>query len=70
LIAGIFDKLGSNGTITVQDGKTLETEVEYVEGLKWDRGYVSSYFVTDVKTQKVEFENALLLLVDKKISTV
>jgi chaperonin GroEL len=50
LIATIIDKLGPNGTITVNDGKTLETEVEYVEGLKWDRGYVSSYFVTDPKT--------------------
>jgi len=70
LIAGIFDKLGPNGTITVADGKTLETEVEYVEGLKWDRGYISAYFVTDPKTQKVEMENALVLLVDKKINSV
>jgi len=50
LISGIFEKLGPNGTITVADGKTLETEVEYVEGLKWDRGYISHYFVTDQKT--------------------
>ena len=70
LIAGIFDKLGPNGTITVQDGKTLETEVEYVEGLRWDRGYISPYFVTDPKTQKVEMENALVLLVDKKINSI
>lgn len=70
LIAGIFDKLGANGTITVADGKTLETEVEYVEGLKWDRGYISPYFITDSKASKVEFENPLILLVDKKISSV
>jgi chaperonin GroEL len=70
LISGIFDKLGANGTITVQEGKSLETEVEYVEGLKWDRGYISPYFVTDPKTSKVEFQNAAVLLVDKKISSV
>jgi chaperonin GroEL len=70
LIANIFDKLGPNGTITVSDGKTLETEVEYVEGLKWDRGYISPYFITDSKASKVEFENPLILLVDKKISSV
>jgi len=54
----------------VSEGKSLETEVEYVEGLKWDRGYVSPYFVTDAKTSKVEFQNASILLVDKKISSV
>lgn len=70
LIAGIFDKLGNSATITVSDGKTLETEVEYVEGLKWDRGYISPYFVTDPKTQKVEFENPLILLIDKKVGSV
>lgn len=70
LISGIFDRLGPNGTITVSEGKSLETEVEYVEGLKWDRGYISPYFVTDAKTSKVEFQNAGVLLVDKKISSV
>jgi len=49
-LAGIFEKLGANGTITVQDGKTLETEVEYVEGIRWDRGYISPYFATDTKS--------------------
>merc|ERR1719238_2237996 len=70
LIGGIFDKLGPHGTITVSEGKSLETEVEYVEGLKWDRGYISPYFVTDPKTQKTIFENARILLVDKKISSI
>ena len=70
LIAGIFEKLGAHGTITVSEGKALETEVEYVEGLRWDRGYVSPYFVTNQKTSKVEFTNAAILLVDKKITSV
>lgn len=67
LISGIFERLGANGTITVQDGKALETEVDYVEGLRWDRGYISPYFVTDQKNQKVEMQDAFILLVDKKI---
>jgi chaperonin GroEL len=70
LIASIFDKIGREGTITVQDGKTLDVEVEYVEGLKFDRGYISPYFVTDTKNQKIEFENPFILLVDKKVSTI
>ena len=70
ILAGIFDKLGANGTITVQDGKTLETEVEYVEGIRWDRGYISPYFVTETKSSKCEFKNPLILLADKKISSV
>ena len=70
MIAGIFDRLGAHGTITVSEGKALETEVEYVEGLKWDRGYISPYFVTDPKTSKAEFSDAAVLLVDKKISSV
>ena len=70
LIATIFDKIGREGTITVQDGKTLDIEVEYVEGLKFDRGYISPYFITNTKNQRIEMENPLILLVDKKISTV
>jgi chaperonin GroEL len=70
LIANIFEKIGREGTITVQDGKTLDVEVEYVEGLKFDRGYISPYFVTDTKNQRVEMENPLILLVDKKVSSI
>jgi len=70
LIGGIFEKLGPHGTITVAEGKALETEVEYVEGLKWDRGYVSPYFINEQKTSKVVFENAAVLLLDKKLASV
>jgi chaperonin GroEL len=70
ILSDIFERLGQNGTVTVADGKTLETEVEYVEGIKWDRGYVSPYFVTDTKSSKTEFLNPLILLSDKKISNV
>jgi len=70
ILAGCFEKLGANGTITVKNGNTLDTEVEYVEGIKWDRGYISPYFVTDTKSAKAEFTNPLILLADKKISNV
>ena len=70
LIASIMERVGTEGTINVQDGKTLEHEVEYVEGLKFDRGYISPYFVTDHKTQKCEFENPLILILDQKVSDI
>ena len=70
ILSGIFEKLGPNATITTRDGNTLETEVEYVEGMKWDRGYISPYFVTDTKASKTEFKNPLILLADKKVSNV
>jgi len=68
LIGELMHKVGKNGTITVQDGKTLHHEIEFVEGLRFDRGYISPYFVTNNKTQKVEFENAYVLLADKKLT--
>jgi len=70
LITRAFEKVGKDGTITVSDGKTLEHELEVVEGMKLDRGYISPYFITNNKLQKVEMENPLVLLFDKKISTV
>lgn len=68
LIARAMEKVGKEGVITVQDGKTLENELDVVEGMKFDRGYISPYFITDQKTMKAEYENALVLIVEKKIS--
>jgi len=70
MICDAFAKVGKDGTITVADGKTLDHELEVVEGMKIDRGYTSPYFVTDAKTQKVELQEPAILLYEKKISTV
>jgi len=70
LIAQAMEKVGSQGVITVTDGKTLENEVEVIEGMKFDQGYISRYFVTDAKTQKCEMENTYFLLTDGKISNI
>ncbi|KAK2873237.1 chaperonin [Arthroderma sp. PD_2] len=70
LISNAMEKVGKEGVITVKDGKTIEDELEVTEGMRFDRGYTSPYFITDAKTQKVEFEKPLILLSEKKISAV
>merc|ERR1719386_280340 len=56
LICAAFEKVGKDGTITVSDGKTMDHELELVEGMKFDRGYVSPYFVNNAKAQKCDME--------------
>ncbi|EOY27127.1 Heat shock protein 60-3A isoform 1 [Theobroma cacao] len=68
LIARAMEKVGKEGVITVTEGNTLDNELEVVEGMKLSRGYISSYFITDQKTQKCELENPLIIIHDKKIS--
>ena len=70
LISDAMERVGKEGVITVQDGKTLENVLEVVEGMKFERGYISPYFITDAKTQVCELENPLILLVEKKVSSL
>lgn len=68
LIANIVEKIGNEGAVNVQNGRTLKHEVEYVEGIKFDNGYISPYFVTNPKNLKCEFENPYILISENKIS--
>ena len=70
LIADVADKVGEDGIITVEEGKSTGYEVEHVEGVRIDRGYLSPYFVTDGEGMKAEIDNPYILLTTEKISTV
>lgn len=70
IIAQAMSEVGKEGVITVEDGKSLENEVEVVKGMQFDRGYLSPYFVTDVEKQIAGLDNPFVLLFDKKISNI
>ena len=70
LIAEAMQKVGRDGVITVEDSRTIETALEVVEGMQFDRGYLSPYFVTDSETMDAELENPFILLSEKKISSM
>ncbi|MEZ5979499.1 MAG: chaperonin GroEL [Planctomycetota bacterium] len=70
LIAGAMDKVGKDGVITVEEGKSLDTEITIVEGMQFDRGYLSAHFVTDTQSMECTFDNPLILVHETKISNV
>src|SRR5688500_1159755 len=70
LIAEAMTKVGKDGVITVEESKTMETALEVVEGMQFDRGYLSPYFVTDAETMETTLENPVILLSEKKISSM
>lgn len=70
LIANAMDKVGKHGVITVEEAKGMESELEVVEGMQFDRGYLSPYFVTDAEKMMVNLENPALLICDKKINNM
>ncbi|MFU7560748.1 chaperonin GroEL [Stieleria sp. JC731] len=70
LLAEALERVGKDGVITVEEGKTRETSVEYVDGMQFDKGYISPYFITDAGTMEASLENALVLLYEKKISNI
>lgn len=70
LIADAMEKVGKDGVITIEEGKTMDTELTFTEGMQFDRGYLSAYFVTDTEKMEVSYEDIYILITDKKISNI
>jgi len=70
MIGDVFNKVGKDGVITVEEAKGFLDEIEYTEGMQFDQGYVSSYFVTDAETQEAVMENPYVFVTDKKLSSL
>ncbi len=70
LIAEAMDKVGKDGVVTVEESKTMHTELEHVEGMQFDKGYISPYFVTDADKMEASYDDPLVLICEKKISAI
>jgi chaperonin GroEL len=70
IIADAMEKVGKDGVITVEEGRSLETELDVVEGMQFDRGYLSPYFITDPEKMHIELEDPVILMFDKKIANM